>query len=256
MSAGRPGAERAAFFDVDETLLAVRGMEDFWSHWSGTPYGRGRDRRFAEVVAMVRAGVAREECNRAYYRLFAGVGTACFEHACRQWYGELRTRPDAAVAPVLRALRAHRRRGDLVVLVSGSASGLLAPLALDVGADVVLATEQLAERGVLTGEVRRPMVGAAKAEGVVRTLEARGLPASSCHAYGDHASDLAMLSLVGHPRVVGADPLLGLHARARGWPVLPSAPGPLRSSALVPHGRARRPSDPSYAHLGTPVPGA
>jgi HAD superfamily hydrolase (TIGR01490 family) len=230
----RPRVERAAFFDVDETLLAVRSMEDFWAHWSGTPYGRGRGRRFAEVVAMVRAGVAREECNRAYYRLFAGVRTACFEQVCRQWYDELRARSDAAVAPVLGALRSHRTRGDLVVLVSGSASALLAPLARDVGADVVLATEQLVEGGVFTGEVRRPMIGAAKAEGVGRTLMERALVASSCHAYGDHASDLPMLSLVGHPRVVGSDPLLVRHARVRGWPVLPSVPGPLSAGGGVP----------------------
>jgi len=58
----------------------------------------------------------------------------------------------------------------------------------------------------------------------VRTwAAARGVDLRSSHAYGDHASDLPVLSLVGRPVVVGDDPVLAGHAALRGWTRLPGA---------------------------------
>jgi HAD superfamily hydrolase (TIGR01490 family) len=122
------------------------------------------------------------------------------------------------------ALRAHRAAGDAVVLVSGSFLPCLAPVADDLGVTRVLCTQvTVAPLGTLTGAVEAPMIGRAKADAVRATIAGLGLSAAACWAYGDHASDLEMLRAVGHPSVVGDDPVLIGQAREHGWPVLERA---------------------------------
>jgi phosphoserine phosphatase len=43
---------------------------------------------------------------------------------------------------------------------------------------------------------------------------------AECFAYSDSVTDVPMLEVVGHPRVVNPDRGLRRTARARGWPVL------------------------------------
>jgi phosphoserine phosphatase len=66
------------------------------------------------------------------------------------------------------------------------------------------------------------MIGRAKGVVLHATARRRQAILTDCHAYADHASDLAMLRSVGHPHVVGTDPVLLTTARAEGWPVLPA----------------------------------
>jgi phosphoserine phosphatase len=68
------------------------------------------------------------------------------------------------------------------------------------------------------------MIGRSKAVVVHATARRRGARLTDCHAYADHASDLAMLRRVGHPHVVGEDPVLVAAAHAEGWPVLSADP--------------------------------
>ncbi|MEW2395754.1 HAD-IB family hydrolase [Streptomyces sp. NPDC046862] len=214
---------RIAFFDVDETLLADKSMLSFWHFWSAWPSGTGRP----PVTRPSTGGADRETLNRAYFALFAGAYRSSLEAAARQWYARYRGGPQAYLSETLRALRDHQREGDEVVLVTGSGAALVQPVADDLGVRHVLATEQLADAaGVLTGEVRRPMIGAAKAEAAAGLIGSLGARARDCWAYGDHATDLAMLSLVGRPVVVGEDPVLAAHGTGRGWRFLSARTGP------------------------------
>ncbi|MEU6284578.1 HAD-IB family hydrolase [Streptomyces sp. NPDC047028] len=221
------GARRAAFFDVDETLLGVKSLVGFWALWERTPEGSQRADQFRALLHRMRDGLPRAEANRAYYRLFAGVPLARFEEVSDEWYAGARSGARAAVPATMSALRRHQGRGDAVVLVSGSARALLAGPARDFGADLVLCARQTVVGGVLTGEVDAPLIGQAKALAVRRVLAAWGMDPTGCHAYGDHTSDLPMLRSVGHPAVVARDPELARRARDEGWDVLPYAPGPL-----------------------------
>ena len=220
-------AVRLAFFDVDETLITVKSMFAFLRWWM---VRRDGDERaylpaVAQLQARASAGVDRTEINRAYYRLLAGVPSSELSSDGREWYEEYRRGPDAFVAATLAAVAGHREAGVEVVLVSGSFPGVLEPLAEDVGADEVLCTEPIAgDDGRLTGEVVRPMIGANKGAAVRALLSARAADPAVCFSYGDHASDLEMLRAVGHPHVVGEDPVLLAAAASGGWPVLPAAP--------------------------------
>ncbi|MFE0178870.1 HAD family hydrolase [Streptomyces sp. NPDC059002] len=218
---------RVAFFDVDETLISAKSMWDFWTHWARTAADPPARCDLAEVLPDV-SRQSREDANRAYYRLFAGVAAARLEEAGRSWYAGYRARPDAAVAATLTELRRHQRNGDRVALVSGSFPACLTPLAEDLGADLVLCTRQITDQdGLLTGEVLRPVIGEAKVAAVATALADWSVDPASCFAYGDHSSDLPMLRVVGHPVAVGADPVLVEHARRPGWRLLPALVGPL-----------------------------
>ncbi|MGW2562106.1 HAD family hydrolase [Streptomyces sp. NPDC001514] len=220
---------RIAFFDVDETLLAGKSMLSFWWFWSALTAGEG-----SPTDPPRTAGADRETLNRAYFRRFAGVPLVRLEEAAGRWYAQYRHGVDAYLPEPLNALQRHSGSGHEVALVTGSGSVLVQPVAEDLGARHVLATEQLTDAaGMLTGEVRRPMIGAAKETAVAALMARLGVRAEDCFAYADHSSDLPMLSLVGHPVVVGDDPVLAERGAARGWRFLAARTGPRPRNAGV-----------------------
>lgn len=219
-----------AFFDVDETLITVKSMFEFLRYWMARTGDDGTGYRHvaAELHAMADSGMHRTAINREYYRRFAGVAVADLRSTGREWYAEYREQPTAFIASTLAATVWHRAAGHRIALVSGSFRACLEPLAEDLLADVVVCTEPIVGAdGRLTGEVPRPMIGAAKAAAVEESLAQLGARAADCFGYADHASDLGMLACVGHPSVVGEDPVLIAHATRHGWPVLPAVPSPL-----------------------------
>ncbi|WP_193385998.1 HAD-IB family hydrolase [Streptomyces tsukubensis] len=220
---------RIALFDVDQTLLAEKSMISFWRFWSASLARSGR-----RVPAPRTSGADRETLNRAYFTLFAGVRRRRLEEAAAEWYAHYRRGPDAYLTATVAALEEHRASGDEVALVTGCGDILVRPVAGHLGVLHVLATEQLTDgSGVLTGEVRRPMIAAAKAEAVVELARRLDVPLRECRAYGDHSSDLAMLSLVGHPVVVGDDPVLAERGAEPGWRFLSATTGPQPTEAAT-----------------------
>ncbi|MEU6392954.1 HAD-IB family hydrolase [Streptomyces sp. NPDC046939] len=220
---------RVAFFDVDETLLAGKSMVSFWRHWSAQLAGEGRS-----PGELRTSGADRAALNRAYFAHFEGVHRTVLEESARRWYADYRRGPRAFLPATLRRLSEHRAYGDEIALVTGSGQLLVRPVADDLGAHHVLATEQMTDAGgTLTGEVRRSLIGDAKREAVTALLERLGVRAEDCHAYGDHSTDLAMLGAVGHPVVVGDDPVLTGHGRARGWEFLENVAGPRGAAVEV-----------------------
>ena len=223
----------AAFFDVDETLLNAESLFEFLRFWL-TRQGDddcAYDRVMTEVRGLAELGTDRAVVNRVLFRPYAGASADELSAAGEDWYRSVRTRPAGFVRSGLAALSRHRAAGHAVVLVSGSFTACLAPLARDLGADLVICTSPVVGAdGLLTGEVVVPMIGDAKRRAVEDVIAARGLDPAACHAYGDHVSDLGMLDAVGHAYAVGSHAPLLTYARARNWPVLSARPGPLRTS--------------------------
>ncbi|WP_407289122.1 HAD family hydrolase [Streptomyces sp. BP-8] len=97
----------------------------------------------------------------------------------------------------------HRSQGLATVLVSGSFTVCLGPIADHVGADRILCTDLEVTDGRFTGEVLTTMFGPAKAELARTLLTTHNRPPVDCYAYGDRTCDLELLNLVGHPVAVG-----------------------------------------------------
>ncbi|MFI9503723.1 HAD family hydrolase [Nocardia sp. NPDC052566] len=207
-----------AFFDVDQTLISVASMYRFLESYftaAGTSE-RYRDVR-TRLAAATADGVPREELNRVLFRALAGEETAAVREAGRRWFAGERDRPGFYHPASVGALARHRRAGHRTVLVSGSFPACLAPIADALGVDAVLSATPEHAGGRFTGEIDRPMIGAAKAVAAQEFTEAESAALDACWAYGDHESDLQLLAAVGNPVVVGDDPLLAGHAARLGW---------------------------------------
>lgn len=216
---GSPRPRRAAFFDVDETLIAVKSMFRFLEfHLArrGLPSAVYRRVR-ADLDELVAAGWTRQHTNQAYYRVYANQQVADVAEDARAWFAAELASGGLFIDDVLAALRQHTAAGDLVALVSGSFPPCVEPIARHVGADVVVCSSPEVVDGVYTGQLDRPVIGQAKADATRAILAEYGIPVGESYAYGDHASDLPMLREVGNPVVVGDDPILAVIAEESGW---------------------------------------
>ena len=208
-----------AFFDVDGTVTRINGMFRFLRYvLSRQDRAAEYDHAMAQLRALTAAGSPREHTNRLYFRSYAGMRWAELLRLGMEWF----TVEEAAGAALyndgaVRALRAHQESGTAVVLVSGSFEPCLAPLAVHLGVSAVECTRpEVTASGRLTGVVRHPMIGAAKAAAVNEVTARSGVDPARCFAYGDHLSDLPMLEAVGHPVAVGTDPGLAERAERAG----------------------------------------
>lgn len=236
----RPG--RAAFFDLDETLIRVQSIFRFLEYHLAR---RGRPpevyRRIrAELKAMAAAGRDRREISKAYYRGYAGQSADRIAAQGEAWFAGELAAGDLFIPATLDALRQHRRRGDLTVLVSGSFPPCAHPAARHLGVDLVVCSRPEIVDGHYTGRLDDPVIGPAKADVVRDIVAGHGLCARDCYAYGDHPSDLPMLRSVGHPVVVGDDQVLTAAARESGWCVLRSTNEPTAAANATGSSRCAR----------------
>lgn len=194
-----------ALFDFDGTLTSGETFPPFVR--SVAPPARQRRGRWALApwVAGYRLGLVSGLRIRAEVvrRALAGLDEAGFAAAARAWATrELpgRLRPEA-----LARLRAHRDRGDTVLVVSGNFEALVQPWAASEGV-LALGSRLEASAGRLTGRYLGPQC---VLEEKVLRIRAQTDPSAfdRVHAYGDTPEDRPMLLM--------ADVA---HYLPRGWP--------------------------------------
>ena len=214
-----PEGASAAFFDMDRTVLRIdSGMS--WMRFL---------RRRGEVT---RAGMARAVYWSALYRMavldmetlvdrlaadFEGVSEVEMLEKCRVWYRShvAHEVTDAAV----RAIRGHRDRGDVIVLLTGSSQFAAEVVARSLGIEHTLCSRVEVRRGLFTGRMTQYGFGRHKvalAEGFARE---RGIDLAASTFYSDSFNDMPMLSRVGRAVAVNPDARLRRHARRAGWRV-------------------------------------
>jgi HAD superfamily hydrolase (TIGR01490 family) len=207
----------AAVFDLDGTLLPRTSAERLFIRHAL----RAGALHPVRVLAGLGAGVA---------AWLAGRAASPFEHK-----GHLRGARCAPletlgvalvhteVLPRLRRdlldlVETHRRRGDALVLLSGTLDFLGAEIARALRFDHVVACALERREGRFTGRLggRHPH-GGGKAALLHALAEEHGLDLSRSAAYANRASDRAHLELVAEPFAVSPDAALRRHARRHGW---------------------------------------
>ena len=124
---------------------------------------------------------------------------------------------------LLDRLGQHKADGHLVALVSGTFAPFLEMIARRVGVPHAIGTPLAVRDGRYTGSIVPPLC---QSEGKPTRVQAyfaeQGLEADwpASYAYADRATDILLLSLVGHPVAVYPDETLLAHAQERGWPVV------------------------------------
>lgn len=221
-SSGSDRGRAAAFFDLDKTIIATssafafgRGFLDnglisrqealelyltktsyMFAGQSSSKMDATRDR----MAAMV-AGWPVDEVRRIVADTMANVVTPAI-------YSEARE-----------LIEHHREQGHDLVILSASAAILVEPIAQELGFDTIVATDAEIKDGRLTGTITRYLKGEAKAEAMRELVEERGYNLADSYAYSDSATDVPMLSMVGHPVAVNPDRGLKKHAAEHGWDV-------------------------------------
>ncbi|MDO5647618.1 phosphoserine phosphatase SerB [Paracoccus sp. (in: a-proteobacteria)] len=114
---------------------------------------------------------------------------------------------------LLATMRAH---GGYAALVSGGFTAFTQAVAAELGFDEHRANTLLADGGVLTGQVARPILGQqAKVDALHDIAAARGLTPADVIAVGDGANDLGMIRLAGTGVALHAKPVVAAQAPVR-----------------------------------------
>jgi putative phosphoserine phosphatase / 1-acylglycerol-3-phosphate O-acyltransferase len=215
-------AHSAVFVDLDRTLLRSA---------SGPVLQAAL---MAEGVLTPGRGVSGDFLLYAFYERFGETGPfiALARAAARIMRGrsaeETRRAGKAATAQLidlvqpyaLEVLAEHRRAGRRLVLATTTPIDLIDPLAVALGFDAVVATKYQIIDGLYTGRLDGGFVwGAGKRAAVRRWASEQDIDLASSHAYSDSLFDVPLLSMVGHPHALNADPRLAAVAVARRWPL-------------------------------------
>jgi HAD superfamily hydrolase (TIGR01490 family) len=209
---------RAAFFDMDNTLLRV----DTAMSWMRFLRARGEIGKRTVARALYWASLYRLsllDMDTVFSRLAAdlrGDSEAEMIAKCEVWYHR-HVAPE--IAPAARvAIAHHREAGDVVVLATGSTQYAARPVARGVGIDHVLSSELEVAAGAFTGRAR-PCFGAHKVSLAERWAAEHGIELAASTFYSDSYNDRPLLERVGTAVAVNPDARLRRLARQKGWRV-------------------------------------
>jgi HAD superfamily hydrolase (TIGR01490 family) len=229
---------RAAFFDLDKTVIARASIVAF----GGPLRRRGLVNR--RTVARAVLGQLLFLWFGADEQKMAKIRESMLEVSAGWDRDEVRSIVEETLNEVIEPLiyaeaqaliSEHRARGDRIWLVSSAPEEIVEPLAAMLGVDGAIASRaETDEEGRYTGKISFYAQGEGKAVAIRALAESHHIDLDESSAYSDSATDVPMLTAVGHPYAVNPDRALAREARARGWEVLTFAnPVRLRDRASV-----------------------
>lgn len=211
----------AAFFDLDGTLLTVNSAR-LWVHRERR-LGRVRKRDVAQAALLLGGyslGILdMERALKTALLPLRGKPEAEIRKETQVWWRE-DVRP--FIAPGAHAVLAgHRRRGDLLVLLTSSSRYASEMAREEFGLDDCLFQKYEVRDGLFTGQPLQPICyGPGKVEVAEEWARSSDVDLARSSFYSDSSTDTPMLERVGHPFVVNPDLRLRLTARLRRWPRL------------------------------------
>ena len=118
-------------------------------------------------------------------------------------------------------LRAHRERGDQLLIITATNGFVTRPIAKRLGVDHILATDPEVVNGRYSGNfVGTPCFQAGKITHLHGWLQTHEHSLDGAYFYSDSINDLPLLEQVDNPVAVDPDERLGAIARERGWKIL------------------------------------
>ncbi len=214
--------KRAAFFDLDKTLISVNSGVLWAKHERregniGTvPFLRALGWMFLYHLSIADMDKAFAEALSHY----KGQDEGALDARTRAFFHDL-------VKPHLRAdakasIEHHRAAGHELVILTSASCYEAAAAAEEWDIPHWLANSfPVDARGRLSGTVSLPLCyGPGKVDHAEAFAEKHGIDLDNSYFYSDSLTDLPMLARVGHPRVVTPDPRLRREAKRRQWPIL------------------------------------
>ncbi|MEN8213695.1 MAG: HAD family hydrolase [Pseudomonadota bacterium] len=211
-----------AIFDLDNTLLA--GDSDYL--WGVFLCDQGivdrgfyeeRNRQFFEAYKEGRLDIM--EFQRFSLEPLSRHPLEQLQRWHRQFMREVID--PLITADALALVEKHRRKGDLLMIITATNSFVTAPIAERFGITHLIATEPRVEDGRYTGEVAgEPSYRQGKVHRLEEWLKEHQQPLDGSWFYSDSHNDLPLLDLVDHPVAVNPDQQLEERAQQQGWPII------------------------------------
>jgi putative phosphoserine phosphatase/1-acylglycerol-3-phosphate O-acyltransferase len=217
---GPTGPKVAAFFDLDQTLLAG---------FSATAFARERllsGRMSPREMADSFLGALSFGVGRTGFSGFMSAATAAYRGLSERVLEEIgeevyQKHLATAVYPEARALvHAHQEMGHTVAIVSSATRYQADPFARELGIEHVLCTQLEVDDGTFTGRVVKPTCyGEGKRIAASELARQHDLDMGRSYFYTDSHEDLPLLDAVAHPRPLNPNRRLAQIAKERSWPV-------------------------------------
>ena len=219
-----PSLRRAAFFDLDKTLipgsslfLLARGLyeRDLFRVRDLIHFGWG------QLMFRLRGEQAKRVSKYRESTLDFVTGRSRSELI--DWghdIAEERILP-RVYEDIVRVIEGHKERGYKTYLVTAAPIELAETIAAALGMDGAAGTvAEVDDAGYYTGRlVGEPMHGPVKAKAVAELAAENDLDLNECAAYSDSINDLPLLESVGFPHAVNPEGELRRIAMREGWPV-------------------------------------
>ena len=216
--------KRAAFFDVDNTL--IRGSTIYF-------LGRGMYQRgyFTKkdisrfVLANLRFRLTGKENKEEIARFQKSATDFIGGHSVKDIEAIAQEIYDEYVSPAIwqgtiEIAQKHLSNNEEVWLVTAAPEDMAVLIAKRLGLTGALGSKAEIKDGAYTGAMLGALLhGKEKVLAVQDLAQRTGLNLAECYAYSDSHNDLPLLQCVGHPSAINPDAILGLRAMAEGWPI-------------------------------------
>ena len=219
-----PTSEKAAFFDVDNTL--VRGSTLYF-------LGRGMYQRgfFTKadisrfVVANIRFRMTGTEKKEVIEKFQNAATDFIGGHAVEDIKKIGEEIYDEFVSPKIwqgtfEIAKSHLDKGEEVWLVTAAPQDMANIIAQRLGLTGALGSKARIENGIYTGSLDGKLLhGVEKATAIQDLAATRGFQLDDCYSYSDSHNDIPLLQAVGNPCAINPDAILRIRALAEGWPI-------------------------------------
>ena len=214
------GPEIGALFDFDGTLIAGFSVTSFFREQ--LLRGELSPTQFLEVAAAAAnfsfGNLGFSGLMIASAKLLKGIPERSYIEFGEQVFMKHVAK---TIYPEARALvKAHKRRGHTVAIISSATPYQVNPAAEDFGIRHVLCSHLEVEDGVFTGEIVRPTCyGHGKVLAAEQLARSERIDLGKSFFYSDSHEDLALLERVGVPQPLNPNPKLVEIAEKKGWPI-------------------------------------
>jgi HAD superfamily hydrolase (TIGR01490 family) len=215
---------RAAFFDLDKTVIAKSSMVALGPefHARGLLSRRTLLRGAFTQLLFLRFGANDERLDKIR-RAVLKVTKGWDHDEVRRLVAETITE---VIEPLIYQeaidlINFHLAQGDEVWLVSMSPAEIVEPFAEMLGMTGAIGSRaQIDENGKFTGDMDFVSHGTNKVLAIEEVATKRGIDLDQSFAYSDSATDIPMLQAVGHPYAVNPDRALAHFAHDHEWPIM------------------------------------